>query len=77
MPPVPRLTARELIAALQGAGWYEVRGRGKGSHVQLTHPEHGRKLTIPYHKGRTLPVGIVRGIIADAGLTVDEFWRLL
>jgi predicted RNA binding protein YcfA (HicA-like mRNA interferase family) len=34
-------------------------------------------IEIPVHHGRTIPPGTLRGIIRDAGLTVEEFVDLL
>jgi predicted RNA binding protein YcfA (HicA-like mRNA interferase family) len=51
--------------------------RQVGSHVALRHPETGRTATIPDHGAHDLPVGTLRDIIRDAGLSVEEFRRLL
>jgi predicted RNA binding protein YcfA (HicA-like mRNA interferase family) len=64
-----------VIAALRRAGFEVVRQRG--SHVSLRHPGTGRRATVPDHGGRDLKHGLLRGIIADAGLSVDEFLELL
>ena len=47
-----------------------------GSHVILRHenPPH-RRLTVPDHK--EIAKGTLRAIIRQAGLTVDEFKKLL
>jgi predicted RNA binding protein YcfA (HicA-like mRNA interferase family) len=45
--------------------------------VTLKHPDTGRHVTVPSHGGKDLRTGTLRGIIADAGLTVDEFRALL
>jgi len=33
-------------------------------------------LSIPMHKGKDLPVGLLRGLIRDAGLTNEEYIAL-
>jgi len=45
----------------------------RGSHVQLKHPNRGGRVTIPFHAGETIGPGLLRSILAQAGLTVDEF----
>jgi len=52
--------------------------RTSGSHVRLVHAtDPSRQTTVPVHKGRDLPKGTLRDIIAQAGMTVDEFLDLL
>ena len=72
MPPLPVLSGRECIAALERIGY--ARTRSRGSHVWLEAP--GRPpVPVPLH--RVLDRGTLRSIIRTAGLTVDEFLRLL
>ena len=54
-----------------------IRDRSSGSHVTLVHPGTGRSVTVAVHGAQDLPLGTLRGIIRDAGLTVEEFVRLL
>lgn len=64
-----------MIAALRRAGFEVVRQRG--SHVSLRQPVTGRRATVPDHGGRDLKHGLLRGILTDAGLSVEEFLGLL
>lgn len=58
------------------AGWYE--SDSSGAHIQLRHPDRpGRKITVPVHGGRALDIKVVRSIAAQAGLSPNEFERLL
>ena len=50
--------------------------RVRGSHHILRHDD-GRSTTVPVHRGRDIRPGTLRGILADVGLTVDEFRALL
>jgi predicted RNA binding protein YcfA (HicA-like mRNA interferase family) len=50
--------------------------RQKSSHVLYRHPD-GRTTTVPHHKGRDLAVPLVRTILADVRMSVDDFMRLL
>ena len=75
MTALPAVSGREAIKALCRAGFRVVRQRG--SHVRLEKRTEDRmiKLTVPLHK--SLKKGTLRRIIKDAGLTVQEFNRLL
>jgi len=72
---LPVISGRETVKALSRAGFRVVRQRG--SHVRLEKRTEERliKLTVPLHK--SLKKGTLRRIIRDAGLTVQEFNRLL
>jgi predicted RNA binding protein YcfA (HicA-like mRNA interferase family) len=60
---------------LERAGFAVV--RTSGSHCRLIHrTDPARKVTVPYHN-RDLKRGTLRAIIAQAGLTVEEFNALL
>lgn len=74
MPPLPILKARELIAALQKAGFETI--RQKGSHVRLKHAD-GRVVTIPVHPGEDIGRGLLRKILRDAELSRDDFLNLV
>jgi len=70
---VPRVTARELLAALQRAGFSVV--RSKGSHVRLRHPD-GRAVTVPVHSG-DLRVGTIAAILKAVQMSADDLHGLL
>jgi predicted RNA binding protein YcfA (HicA-like mRNA interferase family) len=68
---LPALSARDVIRVLNRAGF--VVSRTSGSHCRLIHPtDPARKVTVPVHSG-DLKRGTLRGIIAQAGMTVTEF----
>lgn len=73
MAKLPVLSAREGIAALEKAGFHVV--RQTGSHITLRHDDLGVRVTVPNHK--ELKKGMLRAIIRQAGMTVDEFVDLL
>lgn len=75
MPRLPSLTGAEVIRALIRTGF--VRKRQTGSHVILADARTTTTVSVPLHAGRTLSRGIVRDIIRQSGLTVEEFRRLL
>jgi predicted RNA binding protein YcfA (HicA-like mRNA interferase family) len=71
---LPALRSADVITALEKAGWSVARQRG--SHVSMVKQGAPYVVTVPQHR-RDLPRGTLRGIINDAGLTVEEFIALL
>ncbi len=72
---LPHVTATEVLRALKRDGWQE--DRSSGSHVILVHAFKPGHVTVPFHRGKTLPVGTLANILNQAGLSRDEFRRLL
>ena len=72
---LPVVSGQEAVRAFQRLGYEVVRQRA--SHVRLRHPTDPAKqpLTIPDH--RTLKPGLLRRLIRDAQLEVDQFKELL
>src|SRR5436190_15696435 len=75
MPPLPRITGRQLVRALGKQGWVVV--VQKGSHAQLKHPSRGGRVTVPLHAGETIGPGLLRSILSQAGVTVEELRAVL
>ena len=71
---LPRLTAAEVIGALERAGFFPV--RQSGSH-KLYKNEEGKRVTVPYHAGKVLHPKVLKSILRDAELTVKELKELL
>ena len=74
MTRLPRLTGREVIAALKKAGFEVV--RVKGSHHRLRHAD-GRVTVVPIHAGETIGPGLMASILRDVELTLEDFLSLL
>jgi predicted RNA binding protein YcfA (HicA-like mRNA interferase family) len=74
VPKLPSLTPKELVRALERAGF--VRWRQKGSHLSLYRERDRKALTIPIHFGKTLPKGTLHTILKQAGLDAEELDRL-
>ena len=72
MPRPPVLKPREACRVLEALGFVMVRQRG--SHMQYRHPD-GRGTTVPNHPGRDLSPIILRQIVKDIAITMDEFLR--
>lgn len=74
MSELPVISGRDAVKAFRKLG-YEV-DRQKGSHIILRQEQSPyRRLTVPDHK--EIAKGTLRGLIRQAGLTVEEFWGLL
>jgi predicted RNA binding protein YcfA (HicA-like mRNA interferase family) len=67
------LSGRDVRAALERAGF--VFRRQRGSHMILRRDTPHARVVVPDH--RVLRQGTLRHIIADAGLTVEQFLELL
>lgn len=74
MTRLPRAKGREVVRALQRAGFSVERTRG--SHVFLKHPD-GRVTSVPVHSGETLGPGLLRAILRDVEMSVEELVALL
>jgi predicted RNA binding protein YcfA (HicA-like mRNA interferase family) len=74
MKRLPTLKAEQAIKALIKAGFVEVRQRG--GHVRLKHGD-GRVTTVPNHPGQDIGRGLLRKILRDTEISVDELIKLL
>jgi predicted RNA binding protein YcfA (HicA-like mRNA interferase family) len=74
MSRLPALTGREVVAALESAGFSVIRTRS--SHHFLRHPD-GRTTVVPTHAGETIGPGLMSKILRDCELTREEFAALL
>jgi predicted RNA binding protein YcfA (HicA-like mRNA interferase family) len=71
---LPILSGKDAVKAFSKAGY--ILDHQTGSHMILRHkdPPH-RRLTIPNHA--EISKGTLRAIITQAGLTREEFFKLL
>jgi predicted RNA binding protein YcfA (HicA-like mRNA interferase family) len=67
------LSGREVRVALERAGF--IFRRQSGSHMMLRRDQPYARVVVPDHK--QIRSGTLRRIIADAGLTVEQFTELL
>ena len=70
MGTIPVLKPREVASILENLGFREV--RQSGSHKQFRHPD-GRGTTVPFHQGRDISPILLKQIIKDIGLTIEQF----
>ena len=71
-PKLPTVSGRKAIIVFETIGYQVV--RQKGSHIRLRddqNPDH-KPLTI-----KSLKPGLLRMLIRDAGLSVEDFVKLL
>jgi predicted RNA binding protein YcfA (HicA-like mRNA interferase family) len=73
MSTLPRPTGKELIRALERAGF--VAERIRGSHYFLRHPD-GRATVVPL-RARTLGLGLLRKILSDCAIKQRQLSDLL
>jgi predicted RNA binding protein YcfA (HicA-like mRNA interferase family) len=73
-PKLKNTTAIKFIRALERDGF--IFKRQKGSHRIYKHPQRGNWVSVPYHPGDTFTMGILNGLIDDAGWTKDDLIRL-
>jgi len=71
---VPRVTAEEVIKVLERVGFSLA--RQSGSH-RIYKNQEGKRVTVPYHARKVLHPKVLKSILRDAGLTIDEFKELL
>jgi len=74
MTKLKLLTATQLERLLFGLGFAKV--RQKGSHVFYRH-EDGRTTTIPHHSSKDLPRPLLRTILREIRLSVEDFNTIL
>jgi len=70
---LPRISGRDCMKALERLGFY--RKRQTGSHVVMRRDEPFAQVVVPDHD--ELDRGTLRAILRQAGLTVEEFIRVL
>lgn len=74
MSRLPRLKGKEIVRILEKIGFRIVRTRG--SHYFLRHAD-GRVTTVPVHAGEVIGPGLLRSILRDVELSVEDFVKLI
>ncbi|MCD6455444.1 MAG: type II toxin-antitoxin system HicA family toxin [Methanophagales archaeon] len=69
---LPLISGEDMCKIVSKLGFEMV--RQKGSHTVWKH-EDGRTTTIPLHSGKKLPRGLIKKILKDVELTVEEYLR--
>jgi len=74
MTKLPLVEAKELEKLLLSLGFNKI--RQKGSHIFYRHPD-GRTTTIPHHAGRVIARPLMREILREIDLSVEDYLELL
>jgi predicted RNA binding protein YcfA (HicA-like mRNA interferase family) len=74
LPKIPLVDSNQLIKILGRQGFKVI--RQKGSHIILINEEKTR-IIIPMHPGKDLKPGLIRAIIREAGISRENFLKLL
>lgn len=75
MSQTPAVTGKQLIKIFEGQGWSVKRIRG--SHHILRHPRIPDAIPVPIHGNQAIKKGTLGNILRTAGISREEFNRLL
>ena len=71
---LPRVTAKEVIKVLERLGFHLV--RQSGSH-KIYRNNKGVRVTVPYHSGKILHSKLLKSILKDTDISVEDFKKIL
>ncbi len=71
----PNVNGLQLVRVLEKSGF--IKKRQKGSHVHLFREIDKRRVTVPVHKGKNIPIGTLKAILKDVNLNIEDFRKLL
>jgi predicted RNA binding protein YcfA (HicA-like mRNA interferase family) len=74
MTRLPRVSGKQVVKALERAGFKVDRIRG--SHFFLQHPDGG-VTTVPVHARETIGPGLLRSILRDIEMDLEAFVEFL
>ncbi len=74
MPKLPVISGLQAVKAFNKVGYQLSHQTGSHMIIRLSHPPHIH-LSVPNHK--ELAKGTLRTLIRDAGMSVEEFTKLL
>jgi len=77
MPKLPVVSSKEIIRALEKAGFEYAPKRGKGSHFAFVRKDKDRTRLVIVPDRREIPKGTLLSILEQSGLSKEEFIRLL
>jgi predicted RNA binding protein YcfA (HicA-like mRNA interferase family) len=73
MARLPRVTAAQVIRVLEAIGFVLTRQTGH----KICKDDRGMRVTVPCHAGKIPKPKALKGILNDAGLSVEQFDHLL
>lgn len=71
---LPRVPAEKVIRVLEHIGF--TLARQSGSHKIYKNME-GKRVTVPHHSGKILHPKVLRNILRDSDLTIQQFKELM
>lgn len=71
MPHLAPVSAKKLIAMLEREGF--VCARTKGSHCYFLDEVRKKTTVVPVHGNRDIGTGLLRAILRDIDMSVDDF----
>jgi predicted RNA binding protein YcfA (HicA-like mRNA interferase family) len=71
----PAVSGKQLVKILERQGWYVKRVRG--SHRIMRHPDIPDAIPVPVHGNQSIKRGTLGNILRTAGISREEFNRLL
>ena len=71
---LPKITAKEIIAVLEGIGFILV--RQSGSH-KIYKNQSGKRATVPFHSWEILHPKVLKSIMKDAEIDLNKLNELL
>jgi predicted RNA binding protein YcfA (HicA-like mRNA interferase family) len=74
MHKLPRASGEKHVAAFKRAGW--IVNHIEGSHFIMIKEGCNVHLSIPVHTGQEMGLGLLKKLIARAGLSNDEYIEL-
>jgi predicted RNA binding protein YcfA (HicA-like mRNA interferase family) len=73
MPKLPRASGDKHVSAFRAAGW--IVNHIEGSHYILIKENSKVHLSIPVHKNKILGIGLLKKLIAKAGMTNEKYLK--
>ena len=70
---LPRLTAQELIKALNKLGFME--SRSSGSH--RIYKKGSKRIVVPFHSGKIIHPKIIKDVLTVCDISLEKFISLL
>jgi len=77
MPKLPVVSSRQLIKALKQLGFDYAPKRGKGSHLAFVKRDSSKTRLVIVPDRDIIPKGTLLSLLEQAGITKDDFARLL
>lgn len=75
MSRLPRITGKDILSAFTRHGYRLIHLRG--SHHYLEPPDGQGLITIPVHAGKIVKPGVLKNILEQAGISVQDFIEML